>query len=82
MSYVQPAQSNERNANVDLNSPSPIQTQLYRVHNGNSQFSKSCNGWQKVQLCGKLVYTQARNQGGEFPQEKFSPPWKNILDIV
>jgi len=35
MIYVQPAQSNERNANVDVNSPSSIQTQLYRVHNGN-----------------------------------------------
>jgi len=28
---------------------------------------------------------QARNQGsqgGEAPQENFSPPWKNVLDII
>jgi len=25
---------------------------------------------------------QARNQGGEIPQENFSLLWKNVLDIV
>jgi len=25
---------------------------------------------------------QARNQGGEAPPRNFSPPWKNMLDII
>jgi len=37
-------------------------------------------------LAATYPYSQARNQGGaqggEAPQESFSPPWKNMLNIV
>jgi len=38
MSSVQPAQTNDRTANV-VDSSSPLQTQLYRVHNDSSIYA-------------------------------------------
>jgi len=31
---------------------------------------------------GKMRYNQARNQGWRSPLQNFSPPFKNVLDIV
>jgi len=64
VSSVQTAQTNERTANVVVDSSSPFQTQLCGVHNDNdisAPIDPKCNGRQNLHLYGNSYTASLEN---------------------